>query len=200
MLVRLGPTDLDPDLRPIVLVSSPSIDSGQPLETSIKQAVGQGADLVEVPACRLDPLTAVTLRDAALAICVSCERLDEVDGALVGGAVALYWNGDLALVATVRERLGSVPLVRSWHDDVDVDSAALQAGDWLVVPWERRERLNARPTGVLGLVDLGARTDRAELAAAVTVALEGNADGFVTVAPTAVRRAAHVIRAVERTR
>ena len=49
-------------------------------------------------------------------------------------------------------------------------------------------------------MDLGARADRAEVAAAVAVAMEGRVDGFVTVAPTAVRRAAHVIRAVERTR
>ena len=200
MLVRLGPTDLDPDLRPIVLVVAPSIEGGQPLETWVKQAIGQGADLVEVPLTRLDPATAEAMRDASLAIGVSCERLADVDGALASGAAALRWNGEPTHLAEVRARVGSIPLVVSMPADADSEVPALGPGDWLVVPWEHRERLTERATGVLGLVDLGVRTDRAELAAAVTVALEGDIDGFVTVAPTAVRRAAHVIRAVERTR
>ena len=200
MQVRLGPTDLDldPDVRPIVLVASPSIELGQPLETSVKQAVGQGADLVEVPVHRLDVSTAVALRDAALPICISCEQLDEIEPALAAGAAALHWNGDLAVASSVRARLGPVPLVVSVHEPADIE--ALQVGDWCVVSWEHREWLSSRAAGVLGLVDLGVRSDRAELAATVTVALEGDGDGFVTVAPTAVRRAAHVIRAVERTR
>ena len=111
MLVRLGPTDLDPALRPIVLAAASSIACDQPLETSVKQAVGQGADLVEVPAARLEPSNAAARRDVGARVCVRCERLDEVDGALDHGAVAVRWTGDAASIEAVRDRLGPVALV-----------------------------------------------------------------------------------------
>jgi hypothetical protein len=198
VLVRLGPTELDPDVRPIVLAAASTVVGDQPLETAIKQAIGQGADLVEVPAERLGAAPAPALRDSSLAVCVTCERLDEVDRVSTCGVAAVRWSGVLASVTEVRARLGSLPLVV--FDGAEGPPLVRRPGDWWVVSWEQRERLTDRPAGVLGLVDLGARTDRAELAAAVTVALERGADGFVTVAPTSVRRAAHVIRAVERTR
>lgn len=197
MQVRLGPIELDPDVRPIVLAAASSIAADQPLETAIKQAIGQGADLVEVPAEQLGPTAATALRVAALAVCVTCERLDDVERASPSGAAAVRWTGDPARTTEVRARLGGLPLV-VFDLDVGADHVH-RPGDWWVVSWEQRARLVDRPAGVLGLVDLGARTDRAELAAAVVVALELGAEGFVTVTPTSVRRAAHVIRAVERT-
>ena len=198
MQVRIGSADLDPDLRPIVVAAAPSIADDQPLETAIKQAIGQGADLVEVPVARLDTSGAAGRRASSPAMCVSCARLDEVDRALDAGAIAVRWVGESYQTDDVRDRLGAVPLVVSGN--AAVHGATLRSGDWWVVAWEHRHRLEGRGAGVLGLVDLGACTERAEVAAAVTVAMEGRIDGFVTVAPTAARRAAHVIRAVERTR
>ena len=55
----------------------------------------------------------------------------------------------------------------------------------------------AAHSGAATIIELAADLDRSQLAALVTLGLAQGAIGFVTSSPNAVRRAAHVIRAIE---
>ena len=86
----------------------------------------------------------------------------------------------------------------------ETSTRTIRIGDHVEVPVIAASGLGPIPhrTGAPRpvIVDLGAEADRAVLAAQVAAALEGGAVGFLTVAPSPVRRAAYVIRAVENAR
>lgn len=194
MTLRLGPTEFDPADRPLV-VAHDDPAGVEPVDKVLKQAVGQGADVVELPFARLDSAE-TGVETERIPVCVVVSSLAELEGVTRLGAVAVRWSGAPTRGSVLRRAAPGVPLVWSTTDPDD----GPVPGDWLIVPVERCAALAERAPGVIGLIDLGIRSDRAELAALVTLALEGPVDGFVTVSPTTVRRTAHVIRAVERSR
>lgn len=233
MQLRIGTNLFDLDRRPLVVARlSASVTDQVGLLGATKQAVGQGADMVEVPARDLTA-TAIQGVDAAGVGVVGLVRdVEEITGLARpelgwgaqgsvrrGSDVALMPDAARSQVAAVQrapERQNrcapSAPLVRAVRWDgpdpmprspwpgLTVFSTRLHdicAGGGLIVAPDALEQLAAVPAGAIGIVDMGEITDRAAVAALVTVALELGATGFITDFPSPVRRAAHVIRAVE---
>lgn len=210
--VSFGAPDSDTRRRPLVIapVAAEGHDSVAFL-ASVKEAVGHGADLVVVPETFLTDGTPTdgTPTDTHRS---NGNRPGEVAGVVVAAGAGIVGEAtDQAGFARLADRgitciwwRGPGPVPGRGTDEGDVrvpvlsrDVRGLRPGDALLVPADDPAAAGPTPPGVVVIVDLMDVADRALAAAAVTVALEHGAVGFLTVLPGAVRRAAHVIRAVE---
>ncbi len=160
------------------------------LLTVVKDAAGHGADLVVLPTERVTQTVAVALDEAGVGWMAETSGASGFADAADRGATVVHWTGSGAPPA-LDVSAGSRPRVFAAHTD------GLGPGDGLVVTPGDLASLSELATGQLGVVDLTGHTDRATLAALVTVALDRGAAAFIADAPRPVRRAAHVIRAVE---
>lgn len=188
--IRVGLTAFDVARRPIVIARlQASGDDVPELVAAAKEASGQGADFVAVPAA------AVTegLSDALAVVGMGCigvaDTTIEIDTLVARKVAGVLWQG-----RGPGRFPASVGPGELWVVDRDLERA--RPGATVLVGHLDLDRLGDLPPGTVALVDLPS-TGRAEAAALVTVALEKGAVGFLTSAPSAVRRAAHVIRAVE---
>lgn len=172
--------------RPLV-IARPAGEGGESavLATSAKNAVGRGADLVEFPATQVDAALMSLLNGLGIGVVAAAHTNAEFSQAVSGGVAVIRWGGP-----------GPVP-GGARHHGVVFSSVAhgLGEGDALVV---RPNSGEIEPTeGVRVVMDLEGVDSRAELAALTTLGLGRGVHGFVTSSPAVVRRAAHVIRAVE---
>jgi hypothetical protein len=192
VLLRLGRATVETTRRPLVIAVIPHHWDDDPV-AAVKQAHGLGADLVEVGGAHLDDATASALSDLGLAWMVATGDGTEARRAADGGAGAIRWTG-----TSPAPDLSGCPGADPWiidggrgRTEAQADGTLVPVGEgWAVIDDLHRQ---GRPV----IVDLGTEQDRATLAAAVTVGLAHGAQGFRTVAPRPVRRAAFVIRAVE---
>lgn len=183
--LTIGDDSFDLDLRPLVIARPGGAHAdGDDLVRYAKEAVSQGADLVELDAATLSPRLVTTLEAATIPVVAR----------IVGPGAVAWFDG----VVGVTLQAGAVPPASAPGSVVrfSADPTLLRPGDGRLVDPRAVTPGDPGP-GVAGIVDLGASTDRALLAAAVADALAHGAQGFVTTTPTPVRRAAHVIRAVE---
>ncbi len=180
--LRIGDDLHDLDIRPLVIARPSVVGMGDDdLVRVAKDAVGRGADLVELPRSRVTPTIMGALGAVGVRIVTGREPPD----------------GHSARTGRPAATLVVVPT----DDGTDVstvftpDPEVAGPGDGLIVPRGERGRLEG--DGAAVIVDLTPLGDRGELAALVADALGRGASGFLTTAPEPVRRAAHVIRAVE---
>lgn len=184
--------------RPLIITPlSVPVDDAVALTASLKESVGRGVDLVAVAASRVSPVLLDVLARVGVgwvATVASSAELASSAGIVTAAtrpAAFLFSDSvDPGADRPGKGTGGSVPVIARKRN-------ALRPGDGSIVPAGSWAELEARPVGTLGFVDLSDVRDRAACAAVVTVALDHGADGFVTTVPTAVRRAIHVIRAVE---
>lgn len=187
MQLRIGDDIFDLDARPLVIARPSSAALGDDdLVRLSKDAVGDGADLVEIARCRLDEQLTGVLSAAGIRILA---RPGPTDGP-GEPAVALDVTGPLD-----RSGAGSADPVR-----FSSDPTRLRPGDGQILTVTDLDPLGRLDPGIVGIVDLCGMRSRAELAAVVAWALGMGAGGFITTEPMPVRRAAHVIRAVEHAR
>ncbi len=195
--VRIGTTAFDTRRRPLVLALVDAAErAGGGVVTAAKEAAGHGADLVAIDATLVTEGLPGELAGVGVG-CVGVARTSaEVATSLARGVAAVYWQGPGP--APRRDAAGPdrVWLIAGATGARNPDPATAPP-DAAVVGIDDLAALEQLPPGVVGLVDLSTVTDRAATAALVTVALSAGASGFVTTLPSAVRRAAHVIRAVE---
>jgi hypothetical protein len=197
--VRIGTSDFDIERRPLVVAV---LEAGRALDgeiggpvTAAKEAMGRGADLVALAAAAV----ADGLPEACEAVGVGCVGIatSAAEAATLASrrVAAVIWQGSRPPVDLDLD--GPPPV---WADAEAILTRPASPTAWprtVVVARDGLATLDRIPADVVGLVDLSGITDRAATAAFVTVALERGASGFVTPSPSAVRRAAHVVRAVE---
>lgn len=179
----------DRERRPLVIarLDEPVADDIG-VVAAAKDAIARGADLVELSAAGVSTAVCDALDriDVGYVVCVS--GTDPRSDPVYRRAVALHLDGSWVDPGGIRS--ARVPVLST-------DPALVGPGDGLVVDPDHLATLADRPDGAGGIVDLTMIGQRAELAAVVTLALEFGATGFLTAAPSPVRRAAYVIRAVE---
>lgn len=189
--VRIGATVFDLQRRPLViaLLSAPD-DDLTGLAARAKEAVGQGADLVALPAAAVTAGVPDALGEVGVGSVGVATTAAAVEALAARRIAMVLWEGPLPLPDLRRAPADRPRLLAR-------TAAGLRPGDGVVIAPDRLAELDRIPPGVMGIVDLSTVTSRAPAAALVTVALEQGAVGFVTSSPSSVRRAAHVIRAVE---
>lgn len=194
--IRIGTTVFDTRRRPLVIALVDAAErAGAGFITAAKEAAGHGADLVATDAATVTEGLPSALAGVGVG-CVGVARsVSDIDLLLARGVTALHWKGpgpfprrSIAGPEPVWVMAASTPTPHPDPTNPSTD-AVVVSGDVAA--------LGQIPPGVVGLVDLSTDSDRAATAALVTVALSAGASGFVTTLPSAVRRAAHVIRAVE---
>lgn len=194
--VSIGATVFDLQRRPLVIamLENSGHDPGGTehgcLLGAAKEAAGQGADLVACPANAVSEGLPDALADIGVACVGVATDTAEVEVLVKRHVAAILWAGPEDAVDRRAARSDRI----DWFSRCAV---GLLPGDGIIVEPDQVGRLARTPPGVVGIVDLSAIVARAEVAALVTVALGAGASGFITSAPSAVRRAAHVIRAVE---
>lgn len=164
------------------------------LRRAAKEALGHGADLIELPATVVTADAVGVCAEVGIGCIATVADVASMDRLVSTGVSALRWLGD----TPVPRPDPTAHLERPWI--LAAHAEGLAVGDALVVPREMLgawERLDRSGDGVSAVVDLTGVDERAALAALVTVALEHGANGFLTTRPSAVRRAAHAIGAVE---
>lgn len=184
--IRIGMNSQDLDIRPIVIARLPIGDlADDDLVRISKDAIGQGADRVELDAARLTAAVRAALAAASVPVLARIRS-------------AAQWSDPGGFDAVRVEPSGGEPFPRPAVASVFSTRAdLLNPGDGWIVPAADFARDPAVPEALVPVVDLTGIGGRAELAAVVADALGRGAGGFITTAPTPVRRAAHVIRAVE---
>lgn len=188
--VRIGATVFDLQRRPLViaLLDDP-VGDGAGLVPVAKEAAGQGADLVALPAATSAGGLSVALDQVGVGCVGVAGTVGDFEVLTNRQVTMILWEGSTPIgpLASTPDR----PAILTRTTD------GLRRGDGFVVAADRLADLDRIPHGVMGIVDLSTVASRAAAAALVTVALEQGAVGFLTAAPSSVRRAAHVIRAVE---
>lgn len=188
--VRIGATVFDLQRRPLVIaLLGDLVGDAAGLVPAAKEAAGQGADLVALPVGVSTGGLPVSLEQVGVG-CVGVAATAPDIEELTNGQVAMILCEGPAAIGRLRSASDRPPILARTTD-------GLRRGDGVVVAADRLADLDRIPPGVMGVVDLSTVTSRAAAAALVTVALEAGAVGFLTAAPSSVRRAAHVIRAVE---
>lgn len=188
MSLRIGTHVFDTDRRPLVVARSVrDARSDEDLVRWAKDAIGRGADLVSIPVQRLTEAIVVTLDGVGAPVIAGLDG--SADGVVPPGGVHAV---SAPPGAHIGRTLPDAPVRFA------TDPEWLRPGDVHVVGPGELGALSRLPPRVRGIVDLGNLEDRARIAALVVCALEAGAAGFVTVTPVPVRRAAHVVRAVER--
>lgn len=174
----------DSQPAPVVVVR---LDSSSSIETAqaAKELVGQGADWVIVPAEQLTHENARDLDRLGIIWGVATASETFAYEAATWGAQLVEWQAGAPLEVKI-----SVPLLcdvyqSARHGDFVLCRASSSAPD-----------AQDLPEGVKRIVDFGATADRARLAAQVAIETRRGVHGFLTVAPTAVRRANHVIQSI----
>lgn len=190
--VSFGAIGSDPRRHPLVIALLTTADVEPSMVSAMaKEAVGQGADLIALPVGMEHPDTVGMLATGAVDWVGVATEATGFARLVAAGATAIWWRGDGPPPDRgTGSRAETVPVMAG-------DARGLHAGDALVGSGADASDAGSAPPGLPYLVDLTGIDSRAVTAAAVTVGLENGAVGFITTLPRAVRRAAHVIRAVE---
>ncbi|HET8929377.1 MAG TPA: hypothetical protein VFN21_01845 [Acidimicrobiales bacterium] len=196
MQVSIGATVFDLQRRPLVIAVLERPGRGPAglergcLMGMAKEAAGLGADLVICPAAAVTEGLPGALADIGVGCVGVATDPVEAEALVRRNVVAILWQGP-------GDRVDRGPVGSHSIPTFSRTGESLLPGDGVVVEPDELTELDRTPPGVVGIVDLSAIVGRAEIAALVAVALEAGASGFITSSPSAVRRAAHVIRAVE---
>lgn len=183
--MTIGGLSLDPRGRPIVVAVVAGADEPHETVSRAKAAIGLGADLVEVTG-PLPDTAARELTAAGVVWLAAATEEDEVARLVAAGAAGLFLAAETPLdTASIL-----VPVIGP--------DRACRSGDWVRHDLHDLAAGPAAPADAVQLVDVTDATDPAGVAAAVTFALEFGADALRTTDPRAARRAAHVVRAIER--
>lgn len=153
-----------------------------------KAAVGEGADLVEVPA-DISDAAAAELTGAGQLWMVACANATQAAVRVAQGAamVIVAPGADIGAASLAVPIVTDHPPVRA-HDWRSIELAALAS-----------DPVSGASNDCVRLVTIPDAYDSAGVAAAATLALEFGADALRTTNPRAARRAAFVQRAIERT-
>lgn len=193
-----APGPLRPSDRPTV-IALPSVNPAVfadlvELRRTVKEAFGHGADLIELPDAVVTADAVGVCAEVGIGCIGATADAEAVDRLVSAGVTAVRWLGDTPMAGPDPDPQRERPRVLAARPE------GLAAGDALVLPSSMpgdRDQLDRLDDGSIVVVDLTEIDDRAALAALVTVALEHGACGFITTRPSAVRRAAYAINAVE---
>lgn len=170
---------------PIVLARV-SGNRGLDMPRAEKEAVQNGADIVLLDSQTFaEHCTEFSLELTPWGVTTGEEQLAR--HAATAGATLIDWRGE------GRPEVNLPVLVRDRRRAKRGDGWCCGQIDALRGPFDSSEEIST-------LVDFGACSDRAELAALVTLARHLGANGFVTIAPKPVHRAAYVICSLEKVR